>query len=337
MTSRRLWKTLLTAALSAALLLPAAAAAEAEPETTGAETPAYTLTQRGDTFPIRTWGQVVELGEESLTLENSQEDSAYQKVVVNVDEDTLILDAVTGETRTFSDIRQGETLYAWVGPVMTRSIPPITTARLILCGLPEDVGAPIYSEVQSVTQTEDGVDVYVTNEVVLHLNSETELLAAPGAEQAALTDIVPGTRLLSWYSITTLSLPAQATPTKVMVFPSAYSGWVSAQGLTVSLNGQALDLTGDQAPRVEDGRLLVPVRAVAEALGCTVSWEPYTNQVVVSREDTELYRFTIGQDQAVMGDVTVGLVAPSKAEEGVTLMALDDLIVLHSLKLETSF
>ena len=122
-----------------------------------------------------------------------------------------------------------------------------------------------------------------------------------------------------------------------MVFPSAYSGWVSAQGLTVSLNGQALDLTGDQAPRVEDGRLLVPVRAVAEALGCTVSWEPYTNQVAVSREDTELYRFTIGQDQAVMGDVTVGLVAPSKAEEGVTLMALDDLIVLHSLKLETSF
>ena len=75
---------LLTAALSAALLLPAAAAAEAEPETTGAETPAYTLTQRGDTFPIRTWGQVVELGEGSLTLENSQEDSAYQKVVVNV-------------------------------------------------------------------------------------------------------------------------------------------------------------------------------------------------------------------------------------------------------------
>ena len=68
-----------------------------------------------------------------------------------------------------------------------------------------------------------------------------------------------------------------------------------------------------------------------------MSWEPYTNQVVVSREDTELYRFTIGQDQAVMGDVTVGLVAPSKAEEGVTLMALDDLCDLPSPKLVTSF
>ena len=67
---------------------------------------------------------------------------------------------------------------------------------------------------------------YVMNvpEEEKYLNSEAELLTAPGAEQAALTDIVPGTRLLSWYSITTLSLPAQATPTKVMVFPSAYSG-----------------------------------------------------------------------------------------------------------------
>lgn len=334
MRPQRLWKMVLTAALGAALLLPAAAA-EAANEADGGETPSYTLTQWGNSFPIQTWGQVVELGAESLTLENSQEDSSYQKLVINVNEDTLILDAVTGQSRTFSDIQQGETLYAWVGPAMTKSLPPITTARLLLCGLPADAAAPTYAEVQSVIQTEEGVDVCVTDQVVLHLSGETELLAAPGSETVSLADIVPGTRLLSWYETVALSFPAQAVPTRVMIFPSAYSGWVSAQGLTVSLNGQDLELTGAQAPRVEEGRLLVPVRPVAEALGCTVTWEPYTSQVVVSQEGAELYRFTIGQDQATMGDVTVGLVAPSRAEEGVTLMTMDDLIVLHSLKLES--
>ena len=335
MKAHGILRTALTAALSAVLLLPAAGAAATG--TAAEEAPSYTLTQRGEPFPLRAWGQVVELGEASLTLENSDSSDAYQKLVVNVGEDTRILDAVTGEARSFADIRQGETVYVWAGPEMTKSLPPITTARLLLCGLPDGGIAPTYAEVQRVTRTEEGLEVYVTGEVVLRLNSETQLLAPPGGGEVSLEDIVPGTRLLSWYNITTMSLPAQAAPTQVMVFPTAYSGWVSAQGLAVSLNGQALDLTGAQAPRVEEGRLLVPVRAMAEALGCTVTWEPYTGQVVVSRADTECYRFTIGQSQAALGDVTVGLVLPTRAEEGATFLALDDLIVLPGLQLETGF
>ena len=34
-----------------------------------------------------------------------------------------------------------------------------------------------------------------------------------------------------------------------------------------------------------------------------------------------------------MGDVTVGLVRAAEAVDGVTFLALDDLIVLHGLKL----
>ena len=146
-------------------------------------------------------------------------------------------------------------------------------------------------------------------------------------------DIVPGTRVLAWYSVVTLSLPAQASPEKVMVFPSDYAGWVAADGLTVTVNGQALALEGAAAAKVENGHLMVPVRALAEALGCEVAWEPYTNQVTVTRDGVECYHFTIGGDQAAKGDVTVGLVAPANAVDGVTFLALDDLIVLHGLKL----
>ena len=338
MNHKKLLASALAAALTLSLAVPALAA-EPVGADAAAEAPAYELVQRGETFPTRVWGAAVELGDMSLTLENSNESDPYQKVVVNVEEDTLILDAVTGEAKTFDDLRTGETVYAWVGPDMTKSLPPISTGRVILCGLPADYAAPTYAEVESVTETESGADVCLNNDVVLHLNADTGYLAAPGWEKETVSaaDIVPGTRVLAWYSVVTLSLPAQASPEKIMVFPSDYAGWVAADGLTVTVNGQALALEGAAAAKVENGHLMVPVRALAEALGCEVAWEPYTNQVTITRDGVECYHFTIGGDQAAKGDVTVGLVAPANAVDGVTFLALDDLIVLHGLKLSAGW
>ena len=338
MNHKKLLASALAAALTLSLAVPALAA-EPVGADAAAEAPAYELVQRGETFPTRVWGAAVELGDMSLTLENSNESDPYQKVVVNVEEDTLILDAVTGEAKTFDDLRTGETVYAWVGPDMTKSLPPISTGRVILCGLPADYAAPTYAEVESVTETESGADVCLNNDVVLHLSADTGYLAAPGwdKETVSAADIVPGTRVLAWYSVVTLSLPAQASPSKVMVFPSDYDGWVSTNGLEVTINGETLPLEGAAAAKVENGHLMVPVRALAEALGCEVAWEPYTNQVTVTRDGVECYHFTIGGDQAAKGDVTVGLVAPANAVDGVTFLALDDLIVLHGLKLSAGW
>ncbi len=380
MNYRKMLGAALAAALALTLGVPALAAEGKSVPVTGTD-PVYTLIQRGAAFPTRVWGTAVELGDRSLTLENSDERAPHQKVVVNVGEETVILDAVSGATRSFDDLRAGETLYAWVGPEMTMSLPPISTARVVLCGIPADFAVPTYAEVETITVTEKGVDAYVSNDVLLHLSADTEYLAAPGGtEKVEAADIVPGARLLAWYSVTTMSLPAQASPSKVMVFPSDYTGWVSADGLELAINGESLTLEGPSAAKVmslpaqaspskvmvfpsdytgwvsadglelaingesltlegpsaakvKEGRLLVPVRAVAEALGCEITWEPYTSQVTVSRGDTECYHFTIGADQAAMGDVTVGLVRAAEAVDGVTFLALDDLIVLHGLKL----
>ena len=284
MRNVKLMKMMLGAVLAASLAVPACAAEATEesgsvPEDT---VPAYSVVQRGQTTPVLVWGQAAELGEDSLTLVNDSEGAPYESIILDIGEDTMILDAVTGEVRAFSDIRQDETLYAWVSPAMTKSLPPITTAELILCGIAADYGVPDYAEVQAVEETEDGLDVYVSDQMILHLGTDTQLLAGPGTTgEAALTDIVPGTRLLSWYSVVGLSYPAQAAPEKVMLFPSSYDGWVSTEGLEITVNGEVLSLTGANAPRVEDGHLLVPLRALAETLGCQVTWEPYTNRILV--------------------------------------------------------
>lgn len=326
--------TLLTTAAGAAPLTAAGPQRNGETTEATENTPTYQVTQRGMALPVMVWGKAVELGEDSLTIENSDEGDSYSKVVINVDETTVILDAATGDVKTFADIKADENLVAYVGPVMTRSLPPITTGRLILCNVPEEGVAPTYAEVQSVTKTDNGVDVLMTGDIILHLNADTQLMAYKSKNVVALEDIQPGARLLSWYSVVAMSMPAQATPSKVMVFPYGYEGYVETDGLNVILNGETLELTGANAAKVEEGRLMVPVRKMAEALGCDVTWDAETNDVVVSKAGTELYRFVIGGESVTQeGDMVVMLTAKAEAVDGVTFMALDDLISMHGLKL----
>lgn len=332
-------KTAASAALSAALLASVAFAAPANtiPLEGGehVEAPAYEISVRNSAQPVRVVGKAVELGENSVTIEEETGADTTSKVIVNVAEDTAIVDAVTGEARSFADIKENETLYAWVGPVMTRSLPPMTTGRVIVCNVPEDFSAPAYSEVQSVTKHDDGgVSLYVTGEMVLHLSADTDLSAYKTKNVVGLDELKPGDRILSWYEMVMMSYPGQATPGKVVVFPYGYEGYVSADGLTVSVNGAELAVPG----KAEENRLMVPVRALAEALGCQVTWEAETNSVVVKQGEDTLYSFTIGGGDATReGDMVVSLLAPTSAADGVTYMALEDLANLHDLKVAQGF
>ena len=57
--------------------------------------------------------------------------------------------------------------------------------------------------------------------------------------------------------------------------------WAS-QPITLTVNGVVVKT--DVAPQIIDGRTIVPIRAVAEALGAEVSWYPATNTVAVSKQ-----------------------------------------------------
>ena len=53
-------------------------------------------------------------------------------------------------------------------------------------------------------------------------------------------------------------------------------------------NNEIIKIELDSPPFIVDGSTLVPVRAVAESLGCSVEWDPQTYTVdisTVSKED----------------------------------------------------
>lgn len=335
---RNFMKTILSAALTVGLLAGAAIAAPSVPATPvttpGAQAPAYSVQTR-TAAPIRVWGAVKEIGEGRIYLESSNKADPYGKIYVNVNEDTLVLDAVTGGTKSFADLKENETVYAYVSPAMTRSMPPISNAELVLCNIPADYAVPTYCEVGRVTVNEDGsVSADTNQDVILHLNGETAFVttetAADAGEKPAAGpgNIRPGTKVLAWYSIMTLSLPAQATPTKIMVFPYEYESYVTLNDSGITVDG---DMVVDGI--VEENYLLLPLRTMAEITGCTIAWDNVKQTAVVSKGGQEIYSVTVGGEAAAVGEGGLALAVTPKIVDGTTYLALDDLLVLHNLKL----
>jgi len=71
-------------------------------------------------------------------------DSANPEVVVHVSEETYCVDAATGAPLDMEKVKDGDTLYVWAGPAMTMSLPPQTTAAVIVGNVPADGKIPQY-------------------------------------------------------------------------------------------------------------------------------------------------------------------------------------------------
>lgn len=311
---------------------------DGEPAAETLAAPEYAINLGAEALPVMVYGRAT-LGEGRVTLKNDNPTASFQEIVLNVTEETHILDAVTGESRTFRDLKDNETLYAYAGPMIAASAPPMSHAVLILCNFPADFGAPVLARAEQVSRNEaGGLSVLVSGDIVLRLEEETGLLPGPGwADGAAsLSDIQPGTWLLSWYSMVLESYPGQAYPSKVMVFPYTYTGWTAMAPGALSVNGAAVALAPGEAPFVQDGRLMVPVRKFAEALGCGVVWDgSEPDRVTVEQDGAVRYTFTLsGGTATVEGDMVMEMTTAPVVRGGVTFLAAEDLIAWHGVKLE---
>ncbi|MBE3596991.1 MAG: copper amine oxidase N-terminal domain-containing protein [Hydrogenibacillus sp.] len=93
----------------------------------------------------------------------------------------------------------------------------------------------------------------------------------------------------------------------------------AADGIRVYVNGQPL--TFEVAPKIENGRTLAPIRAIAEALGLTVDWNEKTREVTLSNGDKTV-TLQIGEPKANVDGQTVTLDVPPTVEQGRTLVPL---------------
>lgn len=316
-------KFFLTLTLCAALLAVPVLAAE--------ETPSA-VPVSGPPAPARVWGTVTRMESGSLLVKNSNEDDPLNEVVVHIGESTLVVDT-DGMPLNPDTLKDGDTVYAWVGPAMTMSLPPQAAAQVIVGNIPQDKRVPEYYEII-------GTDATVTPAIYpapprTHVNlpvagGETLTIPVDAQFQPYLTrnivtvdDLVPGSRVLVWRN-------SQNEITRVLLLPYGYRGYLTAHTSgTVSLNGEVLTA----GSKVVDGATLLPLRAMAEKLGLEVSWESGRG-AVISRNGTEVLSVLPGSSTVQLPeDETWELTSPCLLEGGVTYLPMRDLAFLLGLYL----
>jgi len=100
---------------------------------------------------------------------------------------------------------------------------------------------------------------------------------------------------------------------------------VHANNLTVTINGQPITFA-DQGPALVDGRTLVPVAAVFQAVGFERAWEGITRQVTITGGG-DVIIITIDSNTFTTNGVTHSLDVPAQIIGGRTMLPVSAVLV----------
>ena len=85
--------------------------------------------------PVRVGGVVTRLENGAILLKSSDENGPYHEMILDLTRTTPVVDAVSGLPLD-RELRDGEMVCAWVGPVMTLSLPPHAAAEVVEANIP---------------------------------------------------------------------------------------------------------------------------------------------------------------------------------------------------------
>ncbi|WP_152395142.1 stalk domain-containing protein [Paenibacillus guangzhouensis] len=101
--------------------------------------------------------------------------------------------------------------------------------------------------------------------------------------------------------------------------PVAAKAPVSPTGVSATFNGKAIVFS--EQPLLMNGRLLVPYRPIAEAIGAVVGYEAETRTVKVT-EGSNIYLLPLESKTATLNGIPVALDEPAKVVNGVTMVPI---------------
>lgn len=137
-----------------------------------------------------------------------------------------------------------------------------------------------------------------------------------------------GQLLSRWLRVIVVSLLAVFGPLSLISTPAqsqaandylAQPISTAAKAPNVVVDGNPL--SSDVPPIIEDGRTLAPLRAIFEALGANVQFDPVTNTVIATKGITTI-SLQIGSSQAKVNDKTIRLDVPARIINERTLVPL---------------
>lgn len=282
--------------------------------------------------PVRAWGKVTKLESGSLLLRTDDETALHKEIVVHLPEGVPCVDAVTGLPMDMSKVKDGDTLYAWVGNAMTMSLPPQTSALIVVGNIPADYKVPEFYKVIGTDQTvmpaiypapeRTEVNLPVAGGETLTIPVSAQFTPWRTRQMVTVDNLVPGSQILVWKD-------KDGKVEKVLLLPYAYRGYYTMNDKgEVTVNGEKLSVNA----KLSDPNML-PLRAVAEAVNYDVTWVGGQG-ATVKEGDKVIFSVLPGAGTAKRPNVEDGdweLLTPCVTEMGVTYLAASDLSLLLDL------
>ena len=309
---------LIAAALCAAMLcVPALAAASAIGAGAYVPNPQYTVVS----------GTVAHQKDGGLLMSTSTGEPTEDYILWT--EGVMILDAVSGEPVDAKSIKDGSTVYAWLGAqtAMTMSLPPQVTPELLLVNVPADYKVPQYDVIVRSDGLiglgipyRSGMAITLSDGTACQVWQDATVKPYLTRNRVTYQDLLPGTRVLVWAD-------DEGQASRVIVFPYEYKGGLSLNGNGfLCVNGYLTVYPPALRRPYNDERLYAPIRAVAEAAGYRVSWD---NEFGVTVKDGSDILFQICPDTKLAHGPAAAdrhsLAGPCLIADGVTYLEAGDL------------
>ena len=309
---------LIAAALCAAMLcVPTLAAASATGAGAYVPNPQYTVIS----------GTVAHQKDGGLLVSTSTGEPTEDYILWT--EGVAILDAVSGEPVDAKAIKDGSTVYAWLGAqtAMTMSLPPQVTPELLLVNVPADYKVPQYDVIVRSDGLiglgipyRSGMAITLSDGTVCQVWQDATVKPYLTRNRVTYQDLLPGTRVLVWAD-------DEGQTSKVIVFPYEYKGGLSLKGNGfLCVNGYLTVYPPALRRPYNDERLYAPIRAVAETAGYSVSWD---NEFGVTVKDGSDILFQICPDTKLAHGPAAAdrhsLAGPCLIADGVTYLEVHDL------------
>ncbi len=145
------------------------------------------------------WGTVLHADDESIDLDCPTGNVYEGEVIINISGDTLILDGEDGYPLEAKELKAGDTVYAYIGPAMTMSLPPQTTGEVIIGQVPADAKAPEYITVKTMTANTDGSFTLISTAGPKYtVDAECRIMPYLTRQIVSLEDVEKGSNLLVW-------------------------------------------------------------------------------------------------------------------------------------------
>lgn len=273
------------------------------------------------------WGTATWQDNGSLLVRKSGENKPTDGMALWT-KNAIVLDAVSGEPVDATAIKDGSTVYAWLGAqtAMTMSLPPQVTPELLLVNIPADFKVPQYDVIVRANYIMKGIPGYsgmaitLSDGTVCQVWQDAAVTPYLTRNRVTYQDLLPGTRVLVWAD-------DEGQASRVIVFPYEYKGGLSLNGNGfLCVNGYLTVYPPALRRPYNDERLYAPIRAVAEAAGYSVSWD---NEFGVTVKDGSDILFQICPDTKLAHGPAAAdrhsLAGPCLIADGVTYLEVHDL------------